>query len=172
MHRSAPLVVVMGVSGSGKTTIGQLLAEALDVPFEEGDAHHPEENIAKMASGVPLTDEDREPWLDILGGWLRDNAASGGVMSCSALKRSYRDRLRDSAPTTRFLHLHGPKELLASRLQDRTAHFMPPSLLDSQLAVLEPLAADEAGATLTIGPLPSVLAHRALVVLGLAPETG
>lgn len=160
----------MGVSGSGKTTIGQLLAEALGVPFGEGDAHHPRSNIAKMAGGVPLTDADREPWLELLGGWLRDHAGTGGVLSCSALKRSYRDVLRSYAPTTRFLHLHGPEELLASRVQARTAHFMPTGLLDSQLRILEPLAPDEPGATLTIGPSAAVLTRRGLAALGLAPE--
>ncbi|MDX6744793.1 gluconokinase [Actinocorallia sp. A-T 12471] len=171
MHRPAPLVVVMGVSGSGKTTVGVLLAEALGVPFAEGDAFHTPENIAKMTTGAALTDADRAPWLDILGHWLRDHSGHGGVMSCSALKRAYRDRLRSFAPTASFLHLHGPRELLALRLQDRTSHFMPPSLLDSQLAVLEPLGPDEAGATLTVGPSPSVLTHRSLVALGLAPAT-
>ncbi|MCD0449623.1 gluconokinase [Actinocorallia sp. API 0066] len=169
MDQPAPLLVVMGVSGSGKTTVGRLLAEVLDVPFAEGDAFHPWSNISKMLSGRPLTDADREPWLDELGHWLKDHDRRGGVLSCSALKRAYRDRLRSYAPRARFVHLHGPTELLTSRVQDRAPHFMPPSLLDSQLAVLEPLQPDEDGATLTIGPNPSTLTHHALVALNLTP---
>lgn len=129
-----PPVVVMGVAGSGKSTVGALLAERLGVPFVDGDALHPPANVAKMAAGVPLDDDDRAPWLDAVGARLAQGRV---VIACSALRRAYRDRLRDAAPATRFVLLHGTRELLASRLQSRVDHFMPAALLDSQLATLE-----------------------------------
>lgn len=136
----------MGVSASGKSTVGAALAERLGVPFLDGDDLHPAENVAKMASGRPLDDDDRMPWLDAVGGVLADAAATGGlVVACSALKRAYRDRLRAKAPAAVFVHLAGDPETLARRAAERTGHFMPASLLVSQLAALEPLDADEAG---------------------------
>ncbi|ALE74834.1 Gluconokinase [Pseudonocardia sp. Ae168_Ps1] len=145
-----PLVVVMGVSGSGKSTVGAALAERLGVGFTDADALHPAANVAKMHAGVALTDADREPWLDIVGGQLAGHAASGLVVACSALRRDYRDRLRRHAPATVFLHLAGDHDTLAARMTGREGHFMPPALLGSQLATLEPLGADETGATLDI----------------------
>ncbi|AKK11734.1 gluconokinase [Corynebacterium uterequi] len=142
-------IVVMGVSGAGKSTIGEMLSERLGVPFRDGDDLHPESNIAKMAQGIALTDEDRWPWLGLVGSWLRDNPA-GGVIGCSSLKRSYRDRIREAAPDAIFIHVHGDEELLYSRMSTRDRHFMPTSLLDSQLATLEPLADDEAGTVIDI----------------------
>lgn len=137
-----PLVVVMGVSGSGKSTVGALLAERLGVPFADADDLHPASNVAKMASGQALVDDDRSPWLEAVGETLA--AASGGlVVACSALKRGYRDVIRASAPDTVFVHLHGSRELLAERLGARTGHFMPRSLLDSQLETLEEPGIDE-----------------------------
>ncbi len=133
-----PLVVV-GVSGTGKSTIGRGLAETLGVPFVEGDDLHPEANVAKMAAGIPLTDADRAPWLDRIAAEL-DRPV---VVTCSALKRAYRDRLRVAAPDLVLVYLHGTPELLASRMTQRAGHFMPSSLLDSQLATLEEPAADE-----------------------------
>lgn len=139
----------MGVSGCGKTTIGDLVARELGLPFLDGDSLHPVENVAKMASGTPLTDEDRWPWLATVGSELA--AEKGGlVLACSALKRSYRDAIRAQAPDTVFLHLHGSKEVLGSRLEGRSGHFMPATLLASQLATLEPLEADEAGVVVDI----------------------
>lgn len=130
------IVVVMGVSGAGKTTIGRLLAAQLGVPFIEGDDYHPAANVAKMASGVPLEDEDRWPWLARLNEILREE--KGAVLACSALKDSYRKRLLQGVRGARIVHLHGDKALIASRLAERRHRYMPASLLDSQLAALEP----------------------------------
>lgn len=140
---AAPQVVVMGVSGSGKSTIGALVADAMNIPFLDGDSLHPLANIHKMAEGTPLTDEDRWPWLGIVGDELAGASAKGMVIACSALKRAYRDVIRAKAPGTIFLHLDGSIEVLSARLEGRSGHFMPPSLLASQLAALEPLEADE-----------------------------
>src|SRR5688572_29150053 len=140
-----PLVVVMGVSGSGKTTVGVTLAQRLGLPFADADDFHSPQNTAKMAAGIPLTDEDRTPWLRSVAGWLAEHADSGGVVSCSALRRAYRDVLRGDRPGTVFIHLHGEREVLAARLTARPGHFMPATLLDSQIDTLEPLAPDEAG---------------------------
>ncbi|MEV6314896.1 gluconokinase [Streptomyces sp. NPDC051776] len=149
-QRAVPLVVVMGVTGSGKTTIGERLAEELGLPYAEADDFHPPENIAKMKDGTPLDDADRVPWLDGIGDWLAGHAATGGVVSCSALKRSYRDRLTETAPSACFIHLNGSFELIAHRLADRRDHFMPARLLRSQFADLEPLGDDENGAAIPI----------------------
>jgi carbohydrate kinase (thermoresistant glucokinase family) len=140
-------VVVMGVSGAGKTTVGEALAAALGWRFLEGDAFHPEANVAKMSAGVPLDDADRRPWLEALAAEIgRDEAAGrSSVVGCSALKRAYRDILRGGAPRVRFLHVHGERALLAERVAHRPGHFFPAALLDSQLAALEPLAPDEDG---------------------------
>lgn len=132
----------MGVASCGKTTLGEALARELGVKFVEGDALHPEANIAKMTAGIPLTDEDRWPWLQHVGEALRGE--EGVIAACSALRRAYRDRLREAAgrPVS-FLFLDGTSEVLAARIAARKNHFMPPSLLDSQLATLEPPGADE-----------------------------
>ncbi len=140
-----PLVVAMGVSGSGKSTVGAALAQRLRVPFADADDFHPPANIEKMTAGEPLDDHDRQPWLEAIGAWLHGHAADGGVMSCSALKRKYRDQLRGHAPGVEFVHLHGSREVIARRQASRSGHFMPATLLDSQLAILEPLAPDESG---------------------------
>ena len=145
-----PLVVVMGVSGSGKSTVGAALAQRLGVPYADADDFHPEANIAKMTAGQALDDHDRGPWLDAVGGWLADHEESGGVMSCSALKRSYRDQLRGHAPRAELVHLHGTREVIARRQASRPGHFMPASLLDSQFATLEPLGEDEAGQVIDV----------------------
>ena len=147
---SPPLLTVMGVSGSGKTTVGAALAQRLRVPFADADDFHPPENVAKMAAGVPLDDADRLPWLHTIGAWLAAHADSGGVVSCSALKRSYRDVLRAAAPTQFFVHLDGSPEVVARRVQGRPGHFMPASLVDSQFATLEPLGPDENGVALDL----------------------
>ena len=140
----------MGVSGSGKSTVGAALADRLGVPFADADTLHPHANIAKMAAGTPLTDDDRYPWLDAVGQWLADHR-DGGVMSCSALKRRYRDRLRSRCPTIEFLHLTGSPELIGRRQAGRPGHFMPSSLVQSQFDALEPLDADEHGMTADVG---------------------
>ncbi|WP_277501020.1 gluconokinase [Nocardioides sp. ChNu-99] len=141
-----PLVVVMGVSGSGKSTVGAALAQRLRVPFGDADDFHPPANIAKMSAGHALDDADREPWLEAIGAWLAERAeARGGVVTCSALKRAYRDRIRESAPTAVFVHLAGSRAVIAARQASRPGHFMPASLLDSQFATLEDLEPDEAG---------------------------
>lgn len=140
-----PIVVVMGVSGCGKSSVGQALAKALQLPFLEGDDFHPPENVARMAAGTPLTDADREGWLRTLADRIgeADRQGQGLVLSCSALKRSYRDLLRQGTAHLRFVYLHGDAEVLRQRMAARTRHYMPASLLDSQLATLEPPAPDE-----------------------------
>jgi len=138
-------VCVMGVSAAGKSTVGTALALTLGVPFVDADDLHSDANRAKMAAGIPLTDDDRWPWLDAVGARLRDERDSGLVVACSALRRAYRDRIREAAPGVVFVHLTGTPELLAARAGARTDHFMPPALLVSQLATLEPLEDDEAG---------------------------
>jgi gluconokinase len=136
-------LVVMGVSGCGKSTVGQALALRWALPFVEGDGLHPPANVARMAAGMALTDADRAGWLAAVGRALAAAEGSGVVVSCSALKRAYRDQLRAAAPGLRFLHLHGDRELIASRLQRRRGHYMPPSLLASQFETLEPPDAGE-----------------------------
>lgn len=160
-----PVIVVMGVSGSGKSTVGALLAERLGVPYAEADDFHPPANIAKMSAGYPLDDSDREPWLDAIGDWIAARRGRGGVVSCSALRRRYRDRLRTHAPDLFFLHLDGSPELIAARLSTRMQHFMPSGLLDSQFAALEPLQDDESGIAVPIEDDPQAIVERAQEVL-------
>jgi carbohydrate kinase (thermoresistant glucokinase family) len=150
-------VVVMGVSGSGKTTVGAALADALGLRFVDGDALHPEANVAKMAAGIPLDDADRAPWLDAIGAVL---AAGPVVVACSALKRVYRDRLRAAAPPLQLVFLDGDRAVLAARMAARPGHFMPTSLLDSQLATLERPDADEHALTADIDePVATIVAR-------------
>ena len=145
-------IVVLGVSGSGKTTVGEALAARLGSGFVDADDLHPPASVAKMAAGIPLTDEDREPWLRAVAGVLAEARAEGRglVVACSALRRRYRDQLRVGDPELLCLLLDGSRELLESRLRARRGHFMPADLLDSQLATLEPLVADERGTVLDL----------------------
>lgn len=143
-------IVVMGVSGSGKTTVGKALARHLRVPFTDADTMHPEANVTKMKVGRPLNDEDRYPWLESVGEWLAGHR-DGGVTSCSALKRKYRDQLRGHCPRVEFLELSASRELIGQRLGARRGHFMPSSLLESQFDAFEPLAADEHGVVVDAG---------------------
>ena len=142
-------VVVMGVSGSGKSTVGAALAQRLRVPFADADDFHPPANIAKMTAGHPLDDDDRRPWLEAIGDWLAEHSG-GGVMSCSALKRTYRDQLRGHCPQVEFLHLAGTPDVIGRRQASRPGHFMPASLLQSQFDTLEPLDADERGVVVDV----------------------
>jgi carbohydrate kinase (thermoresistant glucokinase family) len=147
-------VVVMGVTGSGKSTVGALLAARIGLPFIDGDALHSEANKRKMAAGIPLDDADRAPWLDAIATAL---AEAPVVVACSALKRSYRDRLRAGALDVQFIYLAGPPTLLAQRLGARSHEFMPPSLLESQLAILEPPGFDENALTIDIRLSPEAI---------------
>jgi gluconokinase len=166
------VVVVMGVSGTGKSTVGRLLADEFGVPYAEADEFHPPANIAKMSSGIPLEDSDREPWLDAIGAWAASRAGLGGVVSCSALKRAYRDRLRAAAPGLFFVHLAGDRALIAERLAQRRGHFMPGALLDSQFATLEPLQADEYGTTAFVMAAPEAITAQAAAALTGRSLTG
>ncbi|BBY16162.1 gluconokinase [Mycolicibacterium litorale] len=141
--------MVMGVSGSGKSTVGAALSQRLRVPFADADDFHPPANIAKMTAGQPLDDDDRHPWLEAIGEWLAAHP-DGGVMSCSALKHRYRDQLRRHCPDVEFLHLAGAAEVIGRRQASRPGHFMPASLLASQFATLEPLTDDERGVTIDV----------------------
>jgi carbohydrate kinase (thermoresistant glucokinase family) len=150
-------IVVMGVSGCGKSSVGIALAETLGARFIDGDDLHPAANKAKMSAGIPLDDSDRWPWLDLVSKALAEEVVetSGGsftgtVVACSALKRAYRERILAGAPNTFFVHLDGSREILEQRLGARAGHFMPASLLDSQLATLEPIGADEPGCVLNV----------------------
>ena len=159
----APLVVVMGVAGSGKSTVGKLLARSLKAEFLEGDDLHPPRNIERMAAGIALTDNDRRAWLLEIAQQLADARASRHalVVSCSALKHTYRDTLRAAASRLAFVHLHAGRELLEARFAARADHFMPGSLLESQLQTLEPPRADERAITLDAALPPADIAARA-----------
>lgn len=168
-----PLLTVIGVSGSGKTTIGAALAQRLRVPFEDADDLHPAANVAKMSAGIPLDDLDRLPWLRTVGAWLADHTATGGVISCSALRRSYRDVLREAAPRQLFVHLAGTPEVVARQVAGRPGHFMPATLVASQFATLEPLGDDENGLTLDLDqPVDGIVDAYLAAVAPLNAEAG
>ncbi|HHU09123.1 MAG TPA: gluconokinase [Intrasporangiaceae bacterium] len=157
-------IVVMGVSGSGKTTIAHGVADRLGWEFAEADDFHPQRNIDKMSAGIPLDDDDRGPWLEDVAAWMAARAADGRstVVACSALKRSYRDILRDGPPRVGFVHLDGPIAAIGERLSGRTGHFMPASLLQSQVDALEPLDAGEHGIQLDLRQTPDQLIAAAV----------
>jgi carbohydrate kinase (thermoresistant glucokinase family) len=155
-------ILVMGVSGCGKSTLGQAVAQRLGLPFVEGDELHPARNVALMAAGTPLTDDDRQGWLQAVAARLAAARGIGAVVACSALKRSYRDQLRRAAPDLKVVYLSGSAALLSQRLQARAGHYMPLSLLPSQLQTLEPPAADEQALSLPITESTSTLVDLVL----------
>jgi gluconokinase len=146
-------IVVMGVAGSGKSTVMRALVHRLGWACAEGDEFHPAANVEKMAAGLALTDDDRRPWLEALAAWIaeRETAGANAIVTCSALRRAYRDVLRDRGSSVWFAHLVVQRDVLGERLGRRRGHFMPPSLLDSQLDTLEPLGPDEPGAIIDAG---------------------
>lgn len=167
-----PVLVVMGVSGSGKSTVAGLLAGRLGWDFAEGDELHPASNVAKMQAGQPLTDADRGPWLESIAGWIREHTESGrpGIVTCSALKKRYRDVLRGDGVV--FVFLDGSKDRISDRLASRHGHFMPPSLLQSQFEALEAPTADETFITLSVSSSPAEEAQEIIDRLGLHPAAG
>jgi ribose 5-phosphate isomerase A len=168
-HRDGPpVLVVMGVSGVGKSTVGAELAMRLGWTFEEGDTLHPEANVAKMHAGIPLTDADREPWLEAVAAWIDRRRAlkEPGIITCSALKRAYRRRIIGDRPEARLVYLRGSHELIAARLAGRHGHFMPADLLQSQLDTLEQPTPDEDALTVDAGPPPSEIAEQIIRLLG------
>ena len=163
------VLVLMGVSGCGKTTVARILSERLHWAFEEGDALHPAANVAKMAAGHPLDDTDRAPWLAEVADWVdaRLDAGESGVITCSALKRSYRALIDRRGVRVEFVYLHGSRELIALRLAGRQGHFMPSTLLDSQFATLEEPGPDEPAIRVEIGESPEAIADDIVAALGL-----
>jgi len=163
---STTAIVIMGVAGSGKTTVGERLAARLGFPFRDADEFHPAANVTKMSAGIPLEDADRWPWLDAIGAAIRDAGTNGIVVACSALKRIYRERIIGAAGRpVNFVFLDGPLATLRERIGGRRGHFMPPSLLASQLATLERPAADERVVTVSIEPPIDAVVDAALVGL-------
>jgi gluconokinase len=162
-----PPMVIMGVSGSGKSTLGALLSDRLGIPFLDGDDLHPVGNKEKMRAGIPLDDEDRRPWLQAIGRTLEADQQdwNGIIVACSALKRRYRDLLREYEPEVLFLHLQGSAETLAARMAARSHEFMPATLLASQLDALEPLGSDERYLLLDVRQSPAQLADKAIAAL-------
>jgi len=172
--RTDPAVIVMmGVSGSGKSTIAAMLAHRLQWIYEDGDWFHPRSNIEKMHGGEPLTDEDRWPWLDAIAAWIDATRKVGnhGIVACSALKRAYRDILIGERPDVALVFLQGDRDLIARRLAARDGHFMPPALLDSQFAALEPPTADEHPIVVSIAPHPRDMVEAIVSKLGEAART-
>ncbi|MET7420760.1 gluconokinase [Dactylosporangium sp. NPDC005555] len=171
-----PVIVVMGVAGTGKTTVGALLAGRLGWRYAEADDFHPAGNVAKMAAGEPLTDEDRAPWLAAIGRWIDEHAAAGspGVVSCSGLRRVYRDQLRAGRPQVRLVLLDGSRELITRRLAARHGHFMRVEMLDSQLAALEPPQPDEDVTEVSIDATPEQIVDEIMRLerLGTADDAG
>lgn len=167
MHLHQPVLVIMGVSGSGKSTVAGILATQLGWDLQEGDELHSAANVAKMSAGTPLTDEDRWPWLNRVADWIAAHTDDGipGIITCSALKRTYRDRLRGDHVC--FVHLTGPRETIGRRIEARPHHFMPPTLLDSQIATLEPPCPDERALTIDLARQPSEEAAEIIERLGL-----
>ena len=164
----------MGVSGVGKTTVAKGMSTILGWTFAEGDEFHSESNVAKMSAGHPLTDDDRWPWLRSIGDWMSGETAAGrsSVVTCSALRRAYRDLLREGRPEVVFCHLTADSDLTGERITHRTDHYMPASLLPSQLATLEPLQPDEPGAVVPVDGAPAEVVARALAALHLTPREG
>lgn len=172
MGSQQPVLVLMGVAGCGKSTVAAILAGQLGWDFAEGDDMHPQANVDKMHAGHPLTDEDRRPWLQIVGDWIHAHTAAGlpGLVTCSALKKSYRDMLRGE--NVEFVHLSGSRELIGRRMAARHGHFMPTTLLDSQFATLEPLQEDENGIVVDVEGTPASHAAEITRRLGLRPVAG
>jgi carbohydrate kinase (thermoresistant glucokinase family) len=168
------VVVVMGVSGSGKTTIGALLAERLGWPFADGDDFHPPANIEKMHAGIPLTDRDRWPWLRAIAAWIDERRAAGGhgVIACSALRRAYREVLRGGRPDVRLVYLQGDIALITRRQAARHGHFMPASLMQSQFDTLEEPGAEERPITVSVENRPQEIVEAVLRALGPLTPTG
>jgi gluconokinase len=168
------VLVIMGVSGSGKSTVGSLLAERLGWVFEEGDSLHPASNVEKMAAGIPLTDEDRWPWLARIADWIDNRLDTGesGIVTCSALKRSYRNLLNRRGSGVEFVYLSVELAELTERVEHREGHFMPPSLLHSQLDTLEVPTASEPAIQVDAGPDARLVVDRILRDLGLAAKPG
>lgn len=169
-QKSAKVLVFMGVSGCGKSTVGQNIAEKLGIRYAEGDDFHSEANVEKMRSGTPLNDDDREPWLTIMANTIAEwvETGEGGVLSCSALKRKYRDRLRGDyglGGPIRFVYLSGSFELIEGRMKKREDHYMPPGLLTSQFATLEEPSPEEHAIYIDISSSPDVLATEVLISL-------
>jgi len=173
-HEATRILVVMGVSGVGKSTIAKSLSSLLGWTFAEGDAFHPEANVDKMAAGTPLTDEDRWPWLRSLGSWMSEELAAGrpAVVTCSALRRSYRELLRDGRPGVLFCHLVAGEEVIRERLSHRSGHYMPVSLLHSQFDTLEPLGPDEPGFAVSVDGSAAQVLDRVLAELGIDVSEG
>jgi gluconokinase len=168
----AVIVIVAGVAGSGKTTVGTQLARRLGWRFADADSFHPAANVAKMRAGIPLTDEDRAPWLRAINAWMDDIDALGesGVITCSALKRHYRDQLLDGRPAATMVFLEVSKDVLVQRLNHRLGHFFPEKLLDSQLAAVEPPAPDERVLALPVDGDPAQMVDEIVTRLGLDPR--
>ncbi|MFI0447185.1 gluconokinase [Actinomadura sp. 6N118] len=166
------VVVVMGVSGSGKTTVGTKVAELLGWEYADADAFHPPANIEKMSSGHPLNDADRMPWLQAIAEWIRGHLESGtpGVVSCSALKRSYRDLLTGGHPEVHIAYLDGDRDLIAGRMRERKGHFFQAEMLDSQFRDLEPPTPDEIAVHVPITGTPDEIAELIVKALGLSPR--
>jgi gluconokinase len=164
-------LVIMGVAGSGKTTTAARLSQRLGWPSRDADTFHPQVNINKMSRGEPLSDEDRWPWLRAIGDWIDEKQAQGesAVVTCSALKRAYRDNLVGGRPTVRLVHLVGSRELIASRMKARESHFMPLQLLDSQFATLEPPDPDERVLAVPVTLSPDDVVERIVTAFGLRP---
>jgi gluconokinase len=171
MGDAPSVVVVMGVSGAGKSTIAAMLAHRMGWVYEDADWFHPPSNVEKMHSGHPLTDEDRLPWLQGIAAWIKATREAGGhgVIACSALKRSYRDVLVDGEPDVRIVYLKGDRDLIARRSSLRHGHFMPTSLLDSQLAVLEEPGADEHAIVVPIDARPREIVDTIVAMLAIDP---
>ncbi|HJT08253.1 MAG TPA: gluconokinase [Stellaceae bacterium] len=164
----------MGISGAGKTTIAQELAARLGWAFEEGDALHPEANVAKMHAGIPLTDADRQPWLEAVAAWIDGQRAKKqpGIITCSALKRSYRQTIIGDRPEVRLVYLRGGRDVVAEHLAGRHGHFMPPALLQSQIDTLEEPTADEEPLTVDVGPPAEQVADKIIRLLGASALVG
>ena len=171
--RNSPLLVIMGVSGSGKTTVALNLVSRLDWPFQEGDALHSAANIAKMRAGIPLTDEDRRPWLQNVAAWIDGQRANGvpGIITCSALKQEYRAIITDGRPEVRLVYLRGSFELISRRLAQRQGHFMPALLLQSQFDTLEEPGPDENALMVDAGAPPDQIATEIITRLNLKPSS-
>ena len=169
LARDVSAIIVMGVSGCGKSTVAELIAKKRELPFRDGDSFHPAANVEKMRAGIPLTDEDRWPWLAAMAAWIESHRQRGEtvVLACSALKRAYRDALRAGHRDVRFVFLQGTKAQIGERLAARKGHYMPPSLLDSQFATLEPPGPDEQPITVSIMATPEEIAEQALAQMSL-----